>query len=110
MAVIDTPTTGRQVRCRFGADGEWRLFTVVATSRRCVTLEPVDGRGGLHRVCGELVMRCELDDDTVESIELLGAIRHRTWIDEGRFGLGVELVGYRLPTLAEAAPVPVHAA
>jgi len=100
MAVIDTPTTGRQVSCRFGADGEWREFTVVGTSRRCVTLEPVAARGDLHRVCGELVIRCALDDDTVDAVELLCAVRHRTWIDEGRFGLGVEVVGYRLAAVA----------
>jgi len=56
------------------------------------------------------VIRCTLDDDTVDAVELLGAIRHRTWIDEGRFGLGVELVGYRLSAVGEAAPVPLHAA
>jgi hypothetical protein len=110
MAASETPTTGRQVSCRFGADREWREFTVVGTSRRCVTLEPVTSRGDLHRVCGELVIRCTLDDDTVDAVELLGAIRHRTWIDEGRFGLGVELVGYRLSAVGEAAPVPLHAA
>ena len=90
------PGTAVLVDCCFGASDEWREFRVVSTGRKGVTLEPVLARGDLARICGQVVIRCR-PVGPEHPVELIGAVRHRSWLEEGRFGLGVEVLGYRVP-------------
>ena len=106
MTAIETPLTAAPVvspvaapvSCRLGADPEWREFHVVCAGDRCVTLEPVESRGDLHRVSGDVLIRFPADegDAAAEPVEVRGTVRHRSWIAEGRFGIGVEVTGFEL--------------
>jgi len=106
MTAIETPLTAAPivsavqspVVCRLGADPEWREFHVVCAGDRCVTLEPVESRGDLHRVSGDVLIRFPADeaDAAAEPVEVRGTVRHRSWIAEGRFGIGVEVTGFEL--------------
>jgi hypothetical protein len=90
------------VACRFGEAGEWRPCRIVKSGPRSVTVEPWARRGELGRAAGAATIRLCFADGS--EVDVLGAIRHRSWLDdEGRFGLGIECHGYRVSVAPDVA-------
>jgi hypothetical protein len=90
-----TPAT---VACRFGAASGWRPCHIVGSGPRSVTIEPWALPGELSRAAGAITIRLRYVDGA--EVEILGTIRHRSWLDVGRFGLGVECSGFRVSVSA----------
>lgn len=90
------------VACRFGAGG-WRPCRIVGSGPKSVTVEPWALPGELGRAVGAATVRLRYADGA--TFDLLGTIRHRSWIGEGRFGLGIECSGFRVSVPAGAEPV-----
>lgn len=105
---MDTDRAARRgapvtVACRFGAAGGWRPCRIVGSGPRSVTVEPWALPGELGRAVGPAVIRLRFADGT--EVEILGTIRRRSWLDERRFGLGVECSGFRVSVRAVGADV-----
>ncbi len=95
------PRASATVTCRFGESGGWRPCRIVKSGPRSVTVEPWALPGELGRAVGAATIRLRFADGC--EVEILGAIRHRTWLDEQRFGLGIECHGYRVTVPAAPA-------